>query len=293
MFWRLRRPAAFPVLPAIYFAPIAAALIPDGPNGQLCASMPEETGTGIFRRQPRLRDRPRSISTGRTRRARPGRAKASCRASSTGRSISCVGGIYSESHLSENSYYVNAFAIDYISGVLGSFTALGRGLPPAYPATPFFRNNTDDFKLTSYGIFGEAYLDFNDRLKLTAGIRYNNDEKSVRARSTLRQLPCAVQQRPTSSIRRSSARSMPIRARRASRESRNAASSTGEFTGRAVIDWKVTDDNLLYASYSRGYKSGGINPPLHADLRGARRLQRPKSSTRSKSDRRTRSPTAR
>src|SRR3546814_52876 len=36
----------------------------------------------------------------------------------------------------------------------------------------------------------------------------------------------------------------------------------GELTGRAVIDFQVTDRNLLYASYSRGYKSGGINPPL-------------------------------
>src|SRR3546814_10248438 len=33
-------------------------------------------------------------------------------------------------------------------------------------------------------------------------------------------------------------------------------------TGRFVIDYKITDDNLIYASYSRGYKSGGINPPL-------------------------------
>jgi outer membrane receptor protein involved in Fe transport len=33
-------------------------------------------------------------------------------------------------------------------------------------------------------------------------------------------------------------------------------------TGRAVLDYKISDDHLLYASYSRGYKSGGINPPL-------------------------------
>ena len=35
-----------------------------------------------------------------------------------------------------------------------------------------------------------------------------------------------------------------------------------EWTGRAVLDVNLTPDNLLYASYSRGYKSGGINPPL-------------------------------
>src|SRR3546814_4666002 len=35
-----------------------------------------------------------------------------------------------------------------------------------------------------------------------------------------------------------------------------------KMTGRFVIDYKITDDNLIYASYSRGYKLGGINPPL-------------------------------
>ncbi|MFV0297601.1 MAG: TonB-dependent receptor domain-containing protein, partial [Hyphomicrobiaceae bacterium] len=38
--------------------------------------------------------------------------------------------------------------------------------------------------------------------------------------------------------------------------------SFSELTGRGVIDYKITEDNLLYASYSRGSKSGGINPPL-------------------------------
>src|SRR3546814_2453609 len=64
-------------------------------------------------------------------------------------------------------------------------TALGAGLPPAYLGTPFYRNNTDRFTLKSYGLFGEAYYEFNEALKLTLGLRYNNDKKSVRARSTL------------------------------------------------------------------------------------------------------------
>ena len=36
-----------------------------------------------------------------------------------------------------------------------------------------------------------------------------------------------------------------------------------EFTGRLVLDWQWSPDNLLYASYSRGYKSGGVNPPFN------------------------------
>ena len=249
-----------PGLPASYFAPIAAALIPDGPNGQLCASMPEETGTGSFggnrvcAMTPLDFDRSNSTST-----AWSGEAIVS--SDFDGPFNFLLGGIYSKSHLSENSYYVNAFGIDYISGVLGSFTALGRGLPPSYLATPFFRNNTDDFKLTSYGIFGEGYLEINDRIKLTAGIRYNNDKKSVRARSTLASFLA-----PYSST---NAFDSPFfgtfdadPGTAGIQGFQDRSTSTGEFTGRAVIDWKVTDDNLIYASYSRGYKSGGINPPL-------------------------------
>jgi outer membrane receptor protein involved in Fe transport len=35
--------------------------------------------------------------------------------------------------------------------------------------------------------------------------------------------------------------------------------SEDEFTGTAVASWKPTEDLLLYASYSRGYKAGGFN----------------------------------
>jgi outer membrane receptor protein involved in Fe transport len=32
-----------------------------------------------------------------------------------------------------------------------------------------------------------------------------------------------------------------------------------EFTGTGILSWKPTDDLMLYASYSRGYKAGGFN----------------------------------
>jgi outer membrane receptor protein involved in Fe transport len=45
----------------------------------------------------------------------------------------------------------------------------------------------------------------------------------------------------------------------------DVAVKSGEFTGRFGVDWQpkldITDDSLLYAFYSRGYKAGGINPP--------------------------------
>lgn len=165
-----------------------------------------------------------------------------------------LGGIYAENNLGQNSYYVNTFAIDYIAGVLGG----GAG----YLGTPFFRNNTQDFKLESYGIFGEVYFDVTDTLKVTGGLRYNNDKKSITARSTLASFLVPFGQ--TGDVFDSpfvgSFDADPGTPGNQLVQSRNVAFD--EITGRFVVDWQMTPDNLIYASYSRGYKSGGINPPL-------------------------------
>ncbi|UIP06218.1 TonB-dependent receptor [Erythrobacter sp. SDW2] len=173
-----------------------------------------------------------------------------------------LGATYADAHLSENSYYVNAFAIDYVVSVLGSFTSLGAGLPPSYLATSFFRNNTDDFTLKSYGIFGEAYWDISDQLKLTLGLRYNDDKKTVRARSTLASFlnPYSNNGDPFASPFVGSFDADPGTPGNQLWQERAVAFN--EITGRAVLDYQITPDNILYASFSRGYKSGGINPPL-------------------------------
>src|SRR3546814_19698201 len=80
-----------------------------------------------------------------------------------------LGGIYAKSKTTDNSYYVNSFALDYASAVLGSFGSLSGGLPPSYFATSMYRNNSLESNLESYGIFGEVYFDLSDRLTLTGG----------------------------------------------------------------------------------------------------------------------------
>ena len=39
-----------------------------------------------------------------------------------------------------------------------------------------------------------------------------------------------------------------------------------ETTGRVGVDWQLTDNNLVYAQYTKGYKPGGFNPPLSPDF---------------------------
>ena len=251
-----------------YFAPVAAAIIPNGPTGQLCTSLAEETGYGAYGGNKICSDQ--SLQFDRSNQYNNSWSVEGILSSDLDGPFNfLVGGIYADYHLTENSYYVNAFPIDYLTGVLGAFTAAtnppaaGGPLPPSFLATPFFRNNTDDLKITSYGLFGEAYFEFSDRLKLTAGLRYNNDKKAVTARSTLASF-LAPHGGTTDTVFGSpfvgsfdadpgTPGNQIIQARQV---------KFNKLTGRAVLDFKITDDNLIYASYSRGYKSGGINPPL-------------------------------
>ena len=265
-------------LPISYFVPLFNGITPNGPNGLLCTSYGEETGTGAFgatpnricTQTPQDFDRSISVNTSWT-------AEAIISSKWDSKFNILVGGIYGKFHLTENSYYVSAFGIDYFAGLFGSFTSLGQGKPPSYLGTPTFRNNSDDLDVTTYGLFGEAYLAVNDQLKLTVGIRYNHDEKIIKARSTLASFlvpygsanayntpfgagfdadpatTCAVPGSGVAGAVGSVAGCEAFQVRKV---------SFGEFTGRAVIDFQVTPDNLVYFSYSRGYKSGGINPPL-------------------------------
>ncbi len=264
-----------PILSNAYFGPVAAAIIPNGPNGQLCTSLAEESGYGSFGGKKICSDQ--SLQFDRSNQYNSSwSAEAIVTSDFDGPFNFLLGGIYANYHLTENSYYVNAFPIDYLTGVLGAFTAatnkvadpnnpgqtIAAPLPPSFLATPFFRNNTDDLKIKSYGLFGEAYFEFNDRLKLTAGLRYNNDKKTVFARSTLASFlaPHGGTGTVFDSPFVGSFDADPGTPGNQIIQSRSV--KFNKLTGRAVLDFKVTDDNLLYASYSRGYKSGGINPPL-------------------------------
>lgn len=243
------------------FAPMVAALLPGGAGGELCSSLSEETGTGVYGGHKYCSATPQDFDRS-NQKLKAWTVEGIVSTEFDGKFNFLLGAIYNKMQMKENSYYVNAFGIDYAVGVLGAATALGTpALGNVYLGTPFFRNNTQDFELKSYGIFGEAYFEATDALRFTVGLRYNNDQKSLRARSTLASFPVpvnATQAFDSPFVGSFDADpSTPGNQLWADREV-----SFSEFTGRFVADYKITDDNLLYFSYSRGYKSGGINPPL-------------------------------
>ncbi len=172
-------PAPFPpFVPGsdAYFSPIANALIPNGPNGELCVSRASLDNRGAFEGNAVCGDTPLQFDRSRQEDT-SWSAEAILSSDFDGPFNFLLGGIYATQETADNSYYVNTFAIDYIAGIIGSFTAFGttvdadpeNDLPPSYLATSFFRNNTLDYKLESFGLFGEVYFDLTDRLKLTGG----------------------------------------------------------------------------------------------------------------------------
>jgi outer membrane receptor protein involved in Fe transport len=118
---------------------------------------------------------------------------------------------------------------------------------PSYPGNNNGHSyfvSTSPFKLDSQAIFGEAYLQVADRLKLTLGGRYTIDTKS-QVILPVRLLTPGSGQQPGA---------IPV-----------VRIVNKEPTGRVAIDWKpdlgFTDETLIYGVASRGYKAGGLNPP--------------------------------
>ncbi len=259
-------------LPAAAFTKFYTAIAPQGAAGPVCTSAPEPSGTGIYGGHsvcstvPLSFDRSDNFDTSYS-------GEAILSSKFDGPFNFLLGGIYAHLHNTENSYYVDSFGLDYFSGLIGALSAGGAG----YLGTPTYRNNTTDFRLSSYGVFGETYFKFSNQLKLTLGLRYNHDKKTVSARTTLLSFivpfgvadafstplgagfdadpstPCAVSGSGVPGAVGSVAGCEGLQTNTV---------SFGRVTGRAVLDFQLTNNNLLYLSYSRGYKSGGINPPL-------------------------------
>lgn len=167
-----------------YFTPIVEALIPNGPGGVLCTSDNDDGNRGAFEGNVLCGETPLSFDrSSEQRESWSGEILLS--SDFDGAFNFLLGGIYAKSKTTDNSYYVNSFALDYASAILGSFGTLAGGAPPSYFATSMYRNNSLEANLESFGVFGEIYVDLTERLTFTGGLRYNDDKKDVTARTTL------------------------------------------------------------------------------------------------------------
>lgn len=118
----------------------------------------------------------------------------------------------------------------------------------------FEANSTSDPQTRSYALFGQADWKINDRLTLTGGLRFTHEKKDGSfnqyhvAGTNLATLPTDV-----------AAAAVLVRAQFNPLISYSTGFSDNSLSGLATLSWKVSDDALVYATYSRGNKSGGLN----------------------------------
>lgn len=150
----------------------------------------------------------------------------------------------------------------------------------------YFRS-LSPYELSSLAVFGEGYYDISDNLKATLGLRYTKDEKSQDNIPTFLFVPGAaygpgtgqngspLTPKPVTFAGPDGIVGTPDDVLASADEGGDGSFNVAfeEVTGRAGLDWRpdlsFTEDTLLYAFYSRGYKGGGINPPQPADNPGA------------------------
>ncbi|MEG8038655.1 TonB-dependent receptor [Sphingomonas sp. LR60] len=105
-----------------------------------------------------------------------------------------------------------------------------------------------DFRSLSYAAFGEINYRFLDRLTATVGLRYTQEDKDGYYTTTVSGGPA------TTNTALINARLGVLRP-----QSYEVHDSDGSLSGRGNLAWQVTDTTMAYASYARGFKSGGIN----------------------------------
>jgi len=103
------------------------------------------------------------------------------------------------------------------------------------------------YDLTSYAAFGEFYWQMSENFKWTLGLRYTVDSKDLENHSVVLGTPGVGIGSPLPG------------------QDAILHVKFKKPTGRFGFDWKpdlgFTDETLVYAFYSRGYKSGGLNSP--------------------------------
>ncbi|MEO1136691.1 MAG: TonB-dependent receptor [Pseudomonadota bacterium] len=178
------------------------------------------------------------------------------------------------------NFFTGGNALDYTAVVAASLlttddAAPGLGNVGFGTYVPYFLSDGSSSR-ESISVFGEVYWDITDELKFTGGVRFNHDEKTIRDRATLFDsfVGPALDGNPATNPEFVPAGFPDItgpiagvtQGLDAFNPFREDSQDFDVLTGRAVLDWAPAPGQLYYASYSRGFKAGGFNPPASSNL---------------------------
>jgi iron complex outermembrane recepter protein len=134
----------------------------------------------------------------------------------------------------------------------------------------------------NYAFFTHNTVDIiEDKLKLTLGARYTNERKSLAGSfNTNNNLCGALRASPLAGFATLPCVINNTAGPGIALTDPNRRSGESEWTGTAVLSFKPVDNLLTYASYSKGYKSGGYNLDTSAlDIPSAALAARPANTS--------------
>ena len=151
-----------------------------------------------------------------------------------------VGGLYLN-YNAEAVTYVATNAATRAAPIINPAAYIDPLAIPDYTGHNYYISRSQ-YELKSKALMGEVYIDPVRDIRVTVGLRYTDDDKWTQGSgSTL------------------------FVAGRGPIYSAPQTARFKEVTGRFNVDWSpelsFTDKTLIYASYSKGYKGGGFNPP--------------------------------
>jgi iron complex outermembrane receptor protein len=182
-------------------------------------------------------------------------------------------GVFYMDHKTKEGYY------DVRFNLAAALTPIERSEDGAPLA--FFRSDTRPYELETAAVFSEVYYDLTDNTRLTGGLRYTWEKKSLQDRQSLLNTvelpeipgvsnraflddslaaflaPAGIEDRIFHGFGIGGNNPVP--------SFRPFSETWSEVTGKLAIehnmnlDW--TDETLLHLTLARSYKSGGINPP--------------------------------
>lgn len=137
-------------------------------------------------------------------------------------------------------------------------------LLPAALADGYRSDSTATSTTRSYAAFGQATWHLTDRLSLTPGLRYTQEDKTARYDATV-----------SGGLATANPTLIGYKLALARPQAYTADVSDGSLSGQVNLSYAATDDVLVYANWAKGYKSGGINlGGLPVDAAGVPQLDR-------------------
>ena len=177
-------------------------------------------------------------------------------------------------------------------GLFPSFLALANGLPPeaaalmpqnlitaltadsplngipgfgVYTPNQVSRNHAFNQETDSYALFAQGTYDLTDALRLTVGVRYTEEEKDAISDQKLGDSLCGMTGNLEGGVMGQCAayNNWLAVVQASSFNTYNkywtGSRKTDDFSPSVNLQWDVSDNTMLYVTYSEGFKSGGYS----------------------------------